>query len=323
MVYQQQSREEPPREEPPREEPPREEPPRDEPPREEGAPPRVDKGKRRARSLEPPSERTPLLVPTRSSRAVLQPPSAPPSLRARPLRSTLARVFLFTLLLAVFLLGALALLAYSYAAAATRTPPADLLARALVVRGPDHVSVLNLTRPEDTADGRTEIWVLVHARIGLDGATALGVVDDEDPNAPEPLHTYAWKALGRWAVRRLGAVSVRVAGVRVVSPTGAGLLDVDAPGVIELLLASTVHTDERWLRRVAVPLRVRPTGDGDALVAFAKDCWTAGVVAVNASVGAVHVSGGVGGGWRGLLQVGRTDLEMYLRKQSGSLLLDP
>jgi hypothetical protein len=305
MVYQQQAREEPSSEEPTRE---------------EGASPRVDKGKRRARSLEPPSERTPLLVPTRSSPAAPPPSSVLPASRSRPLRSTLARVFLFTLLLAVFLLGALALLAYSYAAAATRTPPADLLARALVVRGPDHVSVLNLTRPEDTADGRTEIWVLVHARIGLDGAAALGVQDDEDPNAPEPLHTYAWKALGRWAVRRLGAVSVRVAGVRLASPAGVGLLDVDAPGVIELPLASTVHTDERWLRRVAVPLRVRPTGDGDTLVAFAKDCWTAGVVAVNASVGAVYVSGGAGGGWRGLLQVGRTDLEMYLRKQSRSCL---
>jgi hypothetical protein len=316
MMYQQQAREEPSREEPPRDEPSREE-----PPREEGVAPRVDKGKRRARSLEPPSERTPLLVPTRSSRAVALPPPVPVAPRSRPLRSTLARVLLFSLLLAVFLLGALALLAYSYAAAATRTPPADLLARALVVRGPDYVSVLNLTRPEDTADGRTEIWVLVHARIGLDGAAALGVVDDEDPAAPEPLHTYAWKALGRWAVRRLGRVSVRVDGVRLASPTGAGLLDVDAPGVVELPLASTVHTDERWLRRVAVPLRVRPTDNGDALVAFAKDCWTAGVVAVNASVGAVHVSGGAGGGWRGLLQVGRTDLEMYLRKQSGSRLL--
>jgi hypothetical protein len=309
MVYQQQAREESPREEPSHEGP----------PHEEGVAPRVDKGKRRARSLEQPSERTPLLVPTRSSRAVLPPPSAPPSLRARPLRSTLARVFLFTLLLAVLLLGALALLAYSYAAAATHTPPADLLARALVVRGPDHVSVLNLTRSEDTTDGRTEIWVLVHARIGLDGAAALGVQDDEDPGAPEPLHTYAWKALGRWGVRRLGAVSVRVEGVRLASPTGAELLDIDAPGTLELSLSSTVHTDERWLRRVAVPLRVRPTGDGDALVAFAKDCWTAGVVAFNASVEAVHLSGGAGKGWRGLLQVGRTDLEMHLRKQSGSL----
>jgi hypothetical protein len=269
MVYQQHAREEPPREESPREEPPREE-----LPREEGVAPRVDKGKRRARarSLELPSERTPLLVPARSYRDPLSPPPAPPSPRNRPLRSTLARVFLLTLLLAVLLLGALALLAYSYAAAATRTPPADLLARALVVRGPDHVSVLNLTRPEDTADGRTGIWVLVHARVGLDGAAALGVVDDEDPRAPEPLHTYAWKALGRWSVRRLGRVSVRVDGVRLASSTGAGLLDVDAPGVMELPLASTMHTDERWLRRVAVPLRVRPTDNGDALVAFAKDC---------------------------------------------------
>jgi hypothetical protein len=310
MVYQQQAREEPPHEEPSSEEP----------TREEGVAPRVDKGKRRARSLEPPSERTPLLVPTRSSRAAAPPPPTPPSPRIRPLRSTLARVLLFTLLLAVFLLGALALLAYSYAAAAaaTRTPPADLLARALVVRGPDHVSVLNLTRPEDTADGRTEIWLLVHARVGLDGAAALGVVDDEDPGAPEPLHAYAWKALGRWAVRRLGGVSVRVEGVRLASPAGAGLLDVDAPSVIELLLTSTVHIDERWLRRVAIPLRVRPTDNGDALVAFAKDCWTAGVVAVNARVDAVHVSGGAGGGWRGLLQIGRANLEMNLRKQSGS-----
>jgi hypothetical protein len=265
MVYQQQAREELPHEEPSSEEP----------TREEGVAPRVDKGKRRAGWLEPLSERTPLLVPARSSRAAASPPPTPPSPRIRPLRSTLARVFLSTLLLAVLLLGALALLAYSYAAAATRTPPADLLARAL--RGPDHVSVLNLTRPEGTADGRTEIWVLVHARVGLDGA-AVGVQDDEDPGAPEPLHTYAWKALGRWAVRRLSAVSVRVEGVRLASPTGAGLLDFDAPGVIELPLASTVHRDERWLRRVAVPLRVRPTGDGDALVAFAKDCWTAGVV---------------------------------------------
>jgi hypothetical protein len=62
MVYQQQTREEPPREEPSREEPLREE-----SPREEAAPPRVDKGKRRARSLEPLSERTPLLVPVHSS----------------------------------------------------------------------------------------------------------------------------------------------------------------------------------------------------------------------------------------------------------------
>jgi hypothetical protein len=302
----------------------REDAPREEPPREEDLPeqcPRVDKGKRRAYSPEP-SERTPLLGASTSRQSSHNEPPDDSHPR-RTLRSTLTLVFLVTFSLSVLTVALLALLAYSYAAQVSRLSSSDLLARALVVQGPDLVSVLNLTQPEQTEDGRTEIWVMVHGRAGFDAGKALGVRDDEDPDTPDAFPTYVWKAVGRWGIRCLHTVSVQVENIHIASAGGTALADVDAPTAIELPLTGQIQQDNKWLHHFAVPMRVRPTDNGDDLINFAKESWNAGFVAVSASVGSVHVVGGGNhwGGWRRKLQVDRKNIEITLKKQSSSFLL--
>jgi hypothetical protein len=312
------------REELPREEPPREEPPREELPREEG---RRDKGKGRAHSPTL-SERTPLLGSSRRhsnptyddlDNQDLAPASHP---RRRTLRSKLCLVFLITFSLSVVIIALLGLLAYSYASSISKDSSSEMLSRALVVRGPDYISVLNLTSPEHSTDGRTEIWMMVHGRAGLDAGKILGVQDDEDENAPDWLPTYVWKALGRWGVRRLRAVTVEVRQISISALHGTPLADIDAPVPIELPLTGDMEEDEKWLQKIAIPVRVRPTDNGDNLIAFAKQSWNTGFLDIKAHVASVHVTGGgtSWGGWRKQIKVDRSNIGMRLRKQSRTLM---
>jgi hypothetical protein len=293
----------------------------------------TDKGKGKRRAYSPiPSERTPLLGSTSASRSSTYLPTSsldnsdndhlshvesPPR---RSLRSKLTLVFVSTLLLSLLALAILAALAYSYAARVSRLDTSELVERSLVVRGPDYVSVTNLTAPSDTPDHRPIIWMKVNGRAGIDAAAALGVQDDENPDDPDPLHTYLWKALGRWGVRRMGMLSAEAPHIRILSDAGEKLADVDSPGTLEIPLTSTMHSpgDVDWLGNVSVPVRVRPTDNGDDIIKFVRQSWSTGFLALKAEVPDVKVTGGGKGwgGWRKSLHLSRSNVNMALRKQS-------
>ncbi|KZV75718.1 hypothetical protein PENSPDRAFT_661636 [Peniophora sp. CONT] len=279
-----------------------------------------NKGKGRATSIDDDdavpthSERTPLLADSSTSTSYASFPDAEESsLRPRrsPWRSLL--ISLLAILCLSFIVGLLLiLLAYSYAAEASRAPPSDLLARALSLRGPDSLDVLNITH---TPGGNTEIWVEVSGRVGVDAGAALGVKDDVDDN----VFRSAWKGLGRWGISRLESASVGLDTIDVSSSGGVHLASIDLPPLSVPLNAAPPRGDA-WLAPVRVPLRVRPTNDAQAWMDFAKECWEAGYVTARAEVPRVAVSGGGlrERSWRRLIKADRTDVALSLTHKTGS-----
>ena len=117
---------------------------------------RVDKGKGRARTQdEEASETTPLLASASgsltSSRDI---PIQHPNGARRRLYSRLVSVFLITLSFTVLVFVLLAIVAYSWRSRASTISPEEIIQKALVVRGPDRIDVLNAT----SEDG---LWLLV------------------------------------------------------------------------------------------------------------------------------------------------------------------
>ncbi|VDB96689.1 unnamed protein product [Peniophora sp. CBMAI 1063] len=273
------------------------------------------KGKGRATSIDdepisPNTERTPLLAGSSTSSYATASSSGDPEGHTRPHRSPWRS--LLTALLAIlcvsFVVGfLLILLAYSYAAEASKAPPADLLARALALRGPDSLDVLNITH---TPEGTTEIYVEVGGRIGVDAGAALGVKDDPD----DSVFQSAWKGLGRWGIGRLSSASVALDTISISSLDGVHLASIDLPPVSVPLNPAPPRGDG-WLAPVRVPLRVRPTDDVQAWIDFAKESWQKGFVAAKIVVPRVAVSGGGlrERSWRRLVKADRTDVALSLR----------
>ncbi|TFY59234.1 hypothetical protein EVJ58_g5905 [Rhodofomes roseus] len=225
----------------------------------------IDKGKGRARSPDP-TERTPLLGSTSGSYTSSVDPGRPPL--TRRLYSRLLTVFLASLSLCVLALLLLIVIIFSYRARAVSASPDEILQHALVVRGPDRVDVLNTT-------GDGGIWMMIHGRVGFDAGHVAGVNTAEEDGFIED----AWKAIGRWGIRRLDKVSVNLSTITVVpeGDSGHALTTISLPQ-LELSLTANPPSDSSWLTPVAIPVLIRPTKDAKTLMRFVHQSWKDGTI---------------------------------------------
>lgn len=248
-------------------------------------PPRIDKGKSRALALsQDPNERTPLLsssISSSRSRSLTDDEEGriltPRTRRNASLLSKLLSVFFVSLSLSAILFILLALLAYSYGSGASREAPDALVRRALVLRGPDRVDVLNISHTG-------AIWLQVDGRIGVDAGAALRVNTDEDDSLLKDI----WKSVGRWGVQRVDRLSVELSTVSISSEHGH-LADITLPPCT-LPLTVNPPQDPSWLTHLSVPVLIKPTKDIGALARFVRDSWRDGVVNVRATVNETSVN---------------------------------
>ncbi|KAI0318207.1 hypothetical protein OF83DRAFT_1117182 [Amylostereum chailletii] len=262
---------------------------------------RVDKGKGRATSPEP-SEETPLLASSsRTSSSDLEP--AQP--HRRTCRSVFTTVFLVLLSFSLVLVLLLVFLAWTYAAEASHVSEDEIIQRALVLRGPDSINVLNIT------DGG-DIWVEVGGHIGVDAGAIIGVKEMGDENVFRDV----WKAIGRWGIRRLDDVSVQLSTIDIASihDPDTPLASIELPP-LQLPLNADPPKDSSWLTPVTIPVLVRPSQNGTLWLDFARECWRQGYVAAHASVAHVAVAGGVlnNKSWRSALKIERSDIDVSVR----------
>ncbi|CDO77356.1 hypothetical protein BN946_scf184787.g5 [Trametes cinnabarina] len=260
---------------------------------------RVDKGKARACDAEP-TEDTPLLASTSGSLSSgdehelsIQPPR-------RRLYTKLLTVFLISLSLCVLLFVLIAVVAYSYRSQVSQIPPEEILQRALVLRGPDRIDVLNAS----SSDG---IWILVHGRIGLDAGCIVGVGRDED----DGLFKHWWKSLGRWGIRQLDRVTVDLSPIHVSPRAHPGVaLATITTQPLEIPLTANPPRDYAWLTPVQVPVRIEPTKNASVLVHFVRESWKNGFVSVQATVAEAVVHGGAlrDRGWRSRFVLSHTNV---------------
>ncbi|KAH9921816.1 uncharacterized protein B0H18DRAFT_1020320 [Fomitopsis serialis] len=259
---------------------------------------RVDKGKGRARSPDP-TESTPLLGSTSGSYISSVDPESPP--HTRRLYSRLLTVFLASLSLCFLALLLLIIIILSYRARAVSASPDEIIRHALVLRGPDRVDVLNTT-------GDGGIWMKIHGRVGIDAGHVAGVNTAEG----DSLVGDAWKAIGRWGIRRLDKVSVNLSTIAVVPEGDPGntLTTITLPP-LELALTANPPSDNSWLTPVAIPVLIRPTKDAKTLMRFVRQSWKEGTIRVQASIEQVNVTGGglSDGGWRRRVRISHSDIQ--------------
>ncbi|KAG9313776.1 hypothetical protein JVU11DRAFT_6136 [Chiua virens] len=188
----------------------------------------------------------------------------------RRLWKRLTCVFFFTLSLCLVAFLAVALVAYSYATRLSIVSPDDVLAKALVVQGPDEIGIINATD-----DG---LWLRVDARVGVDAGSVIGVNTEGGQGTLEDL----WKSIGRLGIRILGTVTADIA---------------------TLPITSNPPHDSSWLAPVSIPVLVQVAGNSSEIVQFVKDSWLHGAASVHASVPTVAVWGGSpsGRGWRSMV----------------------
>ncbi|OCB87323.1 hypothetical protein A7U60_g5652 [Sanghuangporus baumii] len=247
------------------------------------------KGKCRA-APEEISETTPLLD---ASQPLIQDddPSASSFRRRRRLILLLATVFFTTLGLCFVVVLILFLLTYSYSPKLSNSVRDEVLNRAVVIRGPDHVDVLNATEGS--------IWVQIDMRVGLDAGTAIDVVLEADKGEKvDSGSTAIRRTIARWLAGRLRTVTVSADEASLFSndrlianmtmPTVSVPLTLDAPD------------DFSWLTNLSFPVLVNVTDNASDLEVIAQEAWRSGVLLLSASVRHVHVYGGVKGedGWR-------------------------
>ena len=223
----------------------------------------------------------------------------------RRLWKRLSFVFIFTLLICFIIFLFLALLAYSYTTRLSYVSPHDILATALVFKGPDQVDVINAT------DGG--LWVRLDARVGVDAGSIIGV--NTNPGATGNL----WKSLGRLGIRVLGTVTANVAAVHVSSDRGALLANIFAQPV-QLPITSNPPHDSSWLTHISIPVFVRPTDNASDLAQFVEDSWRHGRVSVQASIPDVTIWGGSPKrkGWRSMLNADFSNVKTQASLPSGS-----
>ncbi|CAL1710343.1 unnamed protein product [Somion occarium] len=269
----------------------------------ESPPSHIDKGKGRAVSPFP-SERTPLLASRSNTPVELEDSSTP----RRSIWPRLLSVFIFCFLISLFLLVLVALIAYSYGSRASGISSDVLIQRALVLRGPDRIDVLNFTR-------ESGLWAQVDGRVGINAGAAIEVNAEED----DGILASAWKSLGRWGIRRLDAVTVNLSTIEVSSEHDY-LANISIPP-LDLPLVANPPSDLSWLRRVSVPIHIQPTNDSSALLRFARESWKDGMVNAKAVVDQATISGGHLGeqSWRKRVHVVRTDITSTVRMQVPSL----
>ena len=266
----------------------------------------VDKGKRRAQD---PTERTPLLGS--SSRA--EDLDTTPSNSHRRLRSKLTTVFLVSLSLCIMSFVIVALFAWSYASRASHLTPEDVINQHLVLVGPNHVDIINITD-----DGG--IWLNVGGKIGLDAGSAIGIESDPE----DGLFTDLWKIVGRWGVHRLERVSVQLSTI-TISPEHdrhATLMAIDIPP-IELPLAVDPPRDTSWLTHISIPIHFQVTTNTTLLLQFLKDSWLHGSLAVYTNVGEAYIRGGSlnSDTWQSMFHGTLTNIRASIRMKSMFLSL--
>lgn len=275
-------------------------------PSDEQPTPHIDKGKGRALDS---TERTPLLASPSQS---FSPPDDSPAvlLGRRRLWSKLARVFLISLCFCIIALVIIALLAWSYAAQASDVSPDDVLNKALVFRGPDHIDVLSV-------DWDGGIRVTVDGQIGLDAGALVGLNTDRD----DGFWRESWKSMGRWGVGQLDRVSVNLSTITITSGKNPSIVlaTVEA-SPLELPLTTNPPQDTSWLTNISTPLLIHPTHHTSDLIQFMKESWQDGTISVQAIVGEVVVRGGSlhENSWRQNLQAQRSNIKTLLHLQSES-----
>ncbi|KAI0356755.1 hypothetical protein OH77DRAFT_1422952 [Trametes cingulata] len=264
------------------------------------APHRLDKGKARAQDVEP-TEDTPLLASTSGSLSSRETSVEHPRAARRRFYSRLLSVFLISLSICVLAFVLIAVIAYSYRSQASQIPPEEILQRALVVRGPDRVDVLNAS----STDG---IWLMVHGRVGLDAGSLVGVKSDEE----DSLFRDWWKSFGRWGIRQLDRVAANLSEIQV-SPRAhpdVVLATISTPPLEIPLTADPPARDLSWLTPVRIPLHIQPTKDVSSLLHFIRESWKIGFVSVQATVAHTLVHGGGlhESGWRSRFVVSHSNV---------------
>ncbi|KIJ99703.1 hypothetical protein K443DRAFT_679733 [Laccaria amethystina LaAM-08-1] len=241
---------------------------------------RVDKGKARAQE---PTERTPLIGGTSQPPLVLDSDDEEHHTTInRRLRARLTAVFFVTFSFCIIALALFALLAWTYAARASRLTPEDIIKNDLVYQGPSRVDVLNIS-----SDGG--VWVRVEGKLGVDAGAAIGVNSDAEDGILKDL----WKMFGRHGVRALGKVSVNMSTMTITPQydTSIVLLTVQIPP-LEVPLTVDPPRDFSWLTTVSTPVFLQPTTNTTLLLRFLKDSWQHGSFNVRADIGNATVRGG-------------------------------
>lgn len=255
------------------------------------------KGKARALGAEP-TEQTPLL-PASSVTASATHLQDPPY-HARRLCSRIITVFLVSLSFCIIVVLFIVLAIYSYRSRASGVSPEEIIQRALVVKGPDWINVLNTTH-----DG---VWIEVNGRVGLDAGNIVGLHAD----TRDGIFEYLWKSIGRWGIHQLNRVTVNVTTVHVTSEyNSSDVLASITAAPIEVPLTANPPRDFSWLTPVSIPLLIRPTKDVGTLLRFVRNCWKEGVIDVRTSIDAAQVwGGGVNDkGWRRAFNVRHSNIE--------------
>lgn len=267
-----------------------------------------NKGKARAINSEP-TEHTPLLSTASATASSPQHLQDPPN-HARRICSRLLTVFLVSLSFCIIAVLFIVFIVYSYRARATAVSPEEIIQRALVVKGPDFINVLNTT-----SDGA--VWIEVNGRVGLDAGNVVGVHTEHD----DGLFRYLWKSVGRWGIHQLDRVSINITTVHVASEynTSDILASIHA-APIEVPLTANPPRDFSWLTPVTIPLLVRPTKDVGTLMRFVRNSWKQGVIDVLTTVDSAQVWGGpIGGsGWRRAFNIKHSDIQtaVHIRRKS-------
>lgn len=252
----------------------------------------TSKGKTRATQQDL-DERTPLLASGSGTHYDLEP--GPP--RRRRLFTKLLSVFVFFFSVCILLFILVLLIAYSYGSRASDISSDELIQRALVVRGPDRLDVLNITREGG-------IWVNVQGRVGLDAGSVIGVASGED----DSIFIDWWKSMGRWGIHQLDRVTVNLTTIDVSSQHDH-LATISLP-LLELSLTADPPENDSWLTKVSIPVYVQPTKNISALARFVRESWRDGTVRIEAHVGSADIRGGRANedGWRTRLRAIRSDV---------------
>ena len=283
----------------------------------EQSPRSPDKGKARAINThndQEPTENSPLLA---SPSYIIHPDddnleSADQSNRGS-LLSTLTTVFFITLSISILLVLLLLSLAYSYAAKASQLSDNDVLNNGLVFRGPDAIDILNVSHHGD-------IWLRLDGRIGFDAGAVIGV----NPNYGDDFWLNAWKAIGRWGIRNLDAVSLTLSSINITSKydPSVQLASIEVPP-FQLPLTANPPDDISWLIPMSLPVHINPSHNVSAWIKFARESWRSGYAVAQVTVARADIQGGAlrSSTWRSLLRVDKSNVSVGLHMKSKSSYL--
>ncbi|OBZ76471.1 hypothetical protein A0H81_02995 [Grifola frondosa] len=194
---------------------------------------------------------------------------------------------------------------YSYRSRASNISPEEILQRALVVRGPDRVDVLNATNDHG-------VWLMVHGRVGLDAGNVSGVNRVEGDGILQDV----WKSIGRWGIRQLDRVSVDLSTIDVCSrQRPSEILARISTVPLEIPVTANPPRDVTWLTPIALPVLIQPTKNISSLMRFVRDSWKDGTINVQAAVGRALVHGGglKDEGWRRMFSVSHRDIHTMIQ----------